>query len=165
MLSLWSCTIWHRPVHSCALPVPSWPLECCPCDHAQSDTDQCILVHYLCHRGHLNAVLVIMHNLTPANTQITFTTISSLTLFISHCTVFHVIQWVRVTFKCCCPTCITSSQPQSSLWPSITPSTLKSRLKLICFTNHFFHTLSGSIWTAFTIHVLGPDTTRYDKRV
>jgi len=44
------------------------------------------------------------------------------------------------------PACITSSQSQSLLSPSVAPLTFYSRLKLIGFTNPFLHSLFGSIW-------------------
>ena len=55
------------------------------------------------------------------------------------------------------PACITSSQSPNSLLPSITPSAFHSRLKTHLFHKSFPHSLSGSIWTAFTDLGLGPD--------
>jgi len=57
--------------------------------------------------------------------------------------------WGRI--KCCTPSVCLSVRPApqslSSLSPSITPSPVYSRLKLICSTNPFLHILSSSIQT------------------
>jgi len=63
---------------------------------------------------------------------------------------FCSLSWFSLQSSSCAYHGITSSQSRSSLSPSITPSAFHSRLKLICFTNLFPHSLPGSIWTTFT---------------